>query len=241
MEREQNSYSQWGEDVLVLKFFGNRRDGVFFEAGAHHPTAISQTYLLELNGWSGVLVEALAGNKAEFSRLRPRSQLIEKALGGPEHSGQLLDFSVPADGNTAKASLAICDNGARDPRSTRKVKVTRITDVLRAAGIEQLDYLSLDIEGHELAALRGFDFQRWRPKLVLIEDHLYDLRLHRFLKAKNYKLVYRLGSNNWYVPNGTEFPMLTWRMRLELLRKLYLSMPFRKLRLISKKLRGLPS
>ena len=237
---EQASYSQWGEDILVFQFFGNRLDGVFFEAGAHHPTAISQTYLLELKGWSGVLVEALADNKPEFIRLRPRSKLVEKALGGPEHRGQLLDFSIPPDGNTAKASLSICSDYQQRPELTQKVEVTTITDVLDAAGIKRLDYLSLDIEGNELAAFKGLDFKRWQPRLILVEDHLYNLKLHRFLQSKHYRLVYRTGSNNWYVPSDTLFPMLTLKVKIELFRKLYLSMPFRKLRIIGKKLRGLP-
>ena len=113
--------------------------------------------------------------------------------------------------------------------------------MLEEAGVTRLDYLSLDIEGHELAAFRGLDFDRWQPKLILVEDHMYNLKLHRVLKSKSYRLVYRTGSNNWYVTRDTPFLKLTPKVRLELFRKLYLSMPFRKLRLVGKKLRGLPA
>jgi FkbM family methyltransferase len=235
----KKSYSQWGEDALVLEFFGDEHQGIFFEAGAHHPTNISQTYLLELAGWSGLLVEALPNMRDQFVLLRPQSKLVQKALGSPEQAGQVLSFIVPADGNLAEARLLGPGEKAPNDSEIHRIEVTTISAVLSEAAVEKLDYLSLDIEGHELAALRGLDFDRWQPMLILVEDHLYDLELHRFLKTKGYCLVYRLGSNNWYVPTGTHFPRCGRRMRWELIRKLYLSMPFRKLRLVTKTLRGL--
>jgi hypothetical protein len=120
------------------------------------------------------------------------------------------------------------------------VRMTTISDVLNESGLDTIDYLSLDLEGHELPALQGLDFVRWRPALILIEDHLHDLAKHSFLKSQGYKLVFRTGSNNWYVPQGTNCQFLTPRVRLELFRKLYLSMPFRKLQIGLKRLRGLP-
>lgn len=236
---QATSYSQWGEDVMVLNFFGNQTTGIFFEAGAHHPTIISQTYLLERHGWHGVLVEALPDKTEEFVRLRPRSKLFAKALGDPRQKGDTVDFVVPADGNTAEARLLSSYESPPPGSTLLKVEITTISDVLSESGLAGVDFLSLDIEGDELAAFRGLDFSRWQPRLILVEDHLFDLRLHRFLKRKGYQLVYRTGSNNWYVPRGADFPLLSWRIRIELFRKLYLSMPFRKLRLIGKRLRGL--
>lgn len=232
------SYSQWGEDVMVLDFFGNQVTGTFFEAGAHHPTLISQTYLLERHGWHGVLVEALPDKTEEFVRLRPRSKLFARALGDPKHKGDTMDFVIPADGNTAEARLLSPHESPPTGSTLLKVEMTTISDVLTESGLTELDFLSLDVEGDELAAFRGLDFSRWKPRLILVEDHLFDLRLHRFLKTKGYRLVLRTGSNNWYVPQGTEFPARNWRMRLELIRKLYLSMPFRKLRQLGKRIRG---
>lgn len=233
------SYSQWGEDRLVLEFFANQKNGTFFEAGAHHPTRISQTYLLEKHGWHGVLVEPLSERAEEFARLRPNSRFFRKALGSPDEKGMILDFVVPAGGNSAEASLLCAGEEAPVRAKIHKVEMTTISDVLTEAGVVHLDYLSLDIEGHELAAFRGLDFDRWRPRLILVEDHLYDLRLHRFLTQKGYDLVNRSGSNSWYVPHGTSFPLRDWQIRWELIRKFYLSMPFRKLRVIFKRLRGL--
>lgn len=223
------SYSQWGEDLLVWEFFDRSSDGIFLEAGAFHPTVLSQTYLLEQMGWSGVLVEPSTDHAAEFRDLRPRSQLFQCALGSPEQSGKTLNFIIP-QGLNAEAHLLSEGEVPREQGRQFQVTVRTLAEILEEAGVGRLDYLSLDLEGHELGALRGMDFKRWPPRLILIEDHLHTLHVHRYLQKQGFALVYRKGSNNWYVPKGTPFPKCTPMVRLELFRKLYLSMPFRKLR-----------
>jgi hypothetical protein len=77
-----DSYSQFGEDKLILKYFG-KLDGVFVEVGAFHPVQLSQTYLLEQNGWSGALVEPLPHLAALLRSARPRSKVFECAVSPP--------------------------------------------------------------------------------------------------------------------------------------------------------------
>jgi FkbM family methyltransferase len=231
------TYSQWGEDRLVLDFFKNAQRGVFFEAGAHHPTILSQTYLLELNGWSGVLVEPSTDFVCEFAKLRPRSQLFHYALGSPAEAGKQLAFIIPK-GLDAEARILEPNEKCNSEDRQFTVDLITIDQVLEKSGVVQLDYFSLDLEGYELNALCGINFKRWRPKLILIEDHLHTLCVHRYLSQQDYRLVYRRGSNSWYVPAATPFPMGTLKIKLELFRKLYLSMPFRKLRVELKKMQG---
>ena len=51
-------YSQAGQDLFVLTALDGKKNGKFIEIGAHHPTFISNTYLLESKfGWDGILIE----------------------------------------------------------------------------------------------------------------------------------------------------------------------------------------
>ena len=113
----------------------------------------------------------------------------------------------------------------------------RNAEVLDAAGTQYLDYLSLDLEGMELEALQGLDFKRFKPDLIIVEDRLDTLSRHRFMKSMGYKLVLRNGSNHWYVPASHPF-VVTLGTKLRLFRKLYLSMPFRRFRDLSRKIRS---
>ena len=53
----------------------------------------------------------------------------------------------------------------------RQVPRRTLDSLLDQAGIVRFDFLSMDIELSEPAALRGFDIERFRPRLVCIEAH----------------------------------------------------------------------
>jgi len=65
--------------------------------------------------------------------------------------------------------------------------------------------VSIDVEGHEVEVLAGFDLARWRPRLLLIEDVVQSLDLHRHLVARGYRWIRRTGINSWYAPADAPF------------------------------------
>ena len=98
------------------------------------------------------------------------------------------------------------------------------------------DFLSIDVEGHEIEVLRGFDIARWRPRLILLEDHVGDLAKHRYLKSAGYRIVRRYENNGWYVLRASS-DKARLADRWEIYRKYYLALPFRLLRNFSRRLR----
>ncbi len=75
--------------------------------------------------------------------------------------------------------------------------------LMRPRRRHRFDFLSIDVEGHEIEVLRGFDFARWQPRLILLEDHVADLSKHRYLVASGYRIIRRYENNGWYVPRGS--------------------------------------
>ena len=221
------SYAQWGDDSLVWEYFHRRPHGFFIEVGANDPVALSQTYLLEQNGWAGILVEPQAACCARLREVRKRARVVQAACGPPDQKGKAR-FRVAADHTR---SVLAAQEPAPETAFTGTVEVDVVTldDLLAASGSPKPDFVSIDVEGAELGVLQGFDLGRYKPELLLIEDHVEDLRLHSYLRAHAYKLVRRTGSNNWYVPNQAPFP-IGFGERLRLLRKMYLATPLRKLK-----------
>jgi hypothetical protein len=124
------------------------------------------------------------------------------------------------------------------PEAVIEVPVRTLDSVLEEAGAPAgFDFLSIDVEGHELEVLRGFDTERWRPRLILLEDHVADLTKHRYLKAAGYRIVRRYENNGWYVARG-DAAKASLADRWEILRKYYLALPFRILRNLSRRLRA---
>ena len=224
------------EKELVWKFFGQRRAGVFVEVGANDPVAGSQTWLLEQNGWQGVLVEPQSAHYEKLRQRRKNSQVFQVACSGPEMEGEMDLLLADADGSSTLQKQR--DTHGTNFIGTERVKVTTLDKVLQTAGIDKIDFLSLDVEGHEIEVMRGLNFEKFKPSLILIEDGVRDLSKHHFLKARGYKLVKRTSINNWYVPRDCDFQMSSVVEKIKLLRKMYLALPVRKMRLYLRRRRA---
>ncbi|WP_309400122.1 FkbM family methyltransferase [Cerasicoccus maritimus] len=236
---DNESYSQWGEDRIIWDYFKRRSDGVFLEVGANAPIRLSQTYLLEKRGWSGVLIEPQTQRYEELVAKRPGSRAIRCGAVSPDNVGGAYIKIPPAEQGGDVMSQVVMERVEGDGCRYEDVPLRTINDALEEAGVQHVDFASIDIEGMEIPALEGFDLEKYQPKLILVEDHMEDLSLHRYLKKRGYRFINRMGSNNWYAPAGfTDFTLENATPRFEQIRKFYLSMPFRKLRITLKRLRG---
>jgi FkbM family methyltransferase len=219
------------EQRLIREFlesFG-RAPGYFVDVGANHPHAGSQSWHLERRGWRGILIEPLP-ELADRLRETRTANVFAVACSSPENAGRSLPFHVAG----VAGSLSSLDRGrmapSAQPQSVINVPIRTLDDILEEAGAPQpLDFLSVDVEGHEVEVLSGFDFTRWAPRLILLEDHLGNLRRHRFMKSNSYRLVRRTEINGWYVPASSPI-RFGLREDLRLMRKYYLGLPFRVMR-----------
>lgn len=224
------SFSQFGEDILLWEHFGRKTDGFYVEAGASHPFHQSQTWFFEQRGWRGILVEPLEWKSQRLRQERPRSQVFQAALGAPEQRGKATFYVVDSDENLS----GLTPHAERAVRPC-EVEVRTLDDLLAEAGNPKLDFVSLDVEGAELEVLRGFDLARHRPAVLLVEDHLQRLSVHRYLVRQRYRLVKRTGCNNWYVPTGAEFRLTSPGERLRLRKEIWLDTPVRCVRFFFKR------
>ena len=185
------------EHALVREFFGGDDSGYFVEVGANHPTEGSQTWHLEQAGWTGVLVEPQP-DLAAFLVTSRKARVFATACSSPDNAGQSLPLHV--DGPRSALDRDRMSPGAQAAYVI--VVPTRTLDSIleEADAPVPIDLLSIDVEGHETEVLRGFDFSRWQPLLILVEDHVNSLQTHRYLKRSGYRLIRRLGHNGWYVP-----------------------------------------
>jgi FkbM family methyltransferase len=221
----QQSYSQFGEDLLVLRYFSGKSDGFFIEVGANDPENLSQTLLLELHGWRGILVEPQSSCCERIRQLRPKAQLFQAACGAPEQRGK-----ARLKLNSSLSKLTSIDPAAT-PTGSEEVQIMTLDEILQQAGNPRIDFVSLDVEGFELQVLRGFDLGKHEPRLILIEDNFPNrLKVHAHMKQHGYRLVKRTGCNNWYVPKDAPFDLSTTWEKLKLFRKMFIGTAFRQLK-----------
>jgi len=220
------------ENELKAEFFAAMPNGFFVEVGANEPQRGSQSWQFERAGWTGVLVEPQP-DLAERLRRTRRAHVVAAACSSPANAGAAVTLHLHGPHSSLKRELAITGVVVRD---TVEVPARTLDDILEQAGAPTpIDFVSIDVEGHEVDVLSGFDLARWRPRLVLIEDHVTNLATHRFLTRAGYRLIRRTGLNGWYVPReqAPRIGLGWWQIA----RKYYLALPIRMLRDRKRRLR----
>jgi FkbM family methyltransferase len=145
-----NWYSQAGQDEWVHGIIGD--SGFFVDVGAYDGVQTSNSYALEKNGWKGICIEAEFGAFARCTAVR-NCMCINRAV--TNYSG-IIGFGHDSIGGNNQVH---CDT---------------LQGILRYCNApKEIDYLSMDIEGHELTVLEAFPFDEFSFKLITIEHNLY--------------------------------------------------------------------
>ena len=209
--------SQFGEDVYVWELLGPRRGGFYVEVGAYDGHDLSVTWAFEQMGWTGLLVEAIPERAEQCRTRRPKSSVVHAALGEPG-GPDAIEFTV-VEGAGSAGMLSYDAPGVRTTEhletiralgaGTRTVRVPMRTmdsvlDDLAADGrgpTDGIDFAVVDVEGAELGLLKGWDLDRWRPRVLIVEDNTMgrDSAVLDHLRSHGYTDVMPLGLNIIFV------------------------------------------
>lgn len=219
-------FPQETESELKRSFFAACSRGYFVEVGANRPQLLSQTFDLEQKGWTGILIEPQPHLADELRRCRS-ARVFAEACSSRQSSGSRMPLYLAGPLSSFDQKLNVTD---LKPHAVIDVPARTLDEILiEARASAPIDFVSIDVEGHEEAVLDGFDLPRWRPRLVLIEDLLIDLRVHQYMRQRGYRCLRRTGINNWYIPKD-DLPYLGVDGSWQLFNKLYLGTPFRRMR-----------
>jgi hypothetical protein len=220
--------AQFGEDRDLWRVFQGRRNGYFIEVGAYDGVTLSNTYLLEQMGWRGLLVEPIAPLARRARQTRPRSRVIAAAVSRRDKTGQA-KFTITDNVPVLSFLEADPEHVARCLREgARLVEVTVPVRTLDEIMTEErrnpppsggpwvpgrgwcIDLVSIDTEGCELDVLEGFDLDRFRPRVLVIEnDRPSGAALEPYLSRRGYRKFHRRQINDFYVRNDDPADDLT--------------------------------
>lgn len=162
-------FSEHAEEWIVRDFFQDRRAGFFVDVGAYDFRRLSNTYYLETSlDWSGIAIEPQAKFAAGYADNRPRTTFVPLFIS--DHSDVDVTMHVPASADTvASADKSFAESYAA--ASPMVVRTVTLDDLLARLQVKAIDFLTMDIELSEPAALRGFSIERFMPSLVCVEAH----------------------------------------------------------------------
>jgi FkbM family methyltransferase len=200
------SYAQNFEDVMLRRVFRDRKQGFYIDVGAMDPVVESVTKFFYDEGWSGINIEP---NEWFYSKLlqdRPRDINLNLAVGEREEKKELYLFERIGNSTFEQASRdRYVDRGYE--AIPVPVNVTTLASICRDYVRSRIDFLKIDCEGWENFVLRGADWDRFRPTVVIVEATAPGTETPSWqewepylIENGRYELVYFDGLNRFYVP-----------------------------------------
>lgn len=183
-----DKYSRPGINNLDRKLdkYLDYRNGFFIEVGGNDGFTQSNTYYLEkFRNWQGILVEGIPDLYKKCVRTRKNSQVFNYALVSNDFKeshvtmnyANLMSF-VQGALKTDTAETDHLQKWMANEKKFMKKNVTSyeikvpartLTSILDECNVKEIDFFSLDVEGHELNVLQGLNLNRYKPKYMLIE------------------------------------------------------------------------
>jgi len=189
--------SQIGQDRWVAEtVFPGVKDGYFLDVGSADGFVNSNTWALEKRGWKGICVDPFP------SGMEGRTcQMFREAVDA--EGGQKVQFTIAGELGGITSYL---DRWKDQTKGSKSVELTTVTlrDILqRAHAPSFIHFMSLDIEGAELEALKGFPFEDYKLGSIAVEHNFEEPKrsqIEQLLKSKGYSKARAWLQDDFYVP-----------------------------------------
>ena len=198
-------------DKKMLKYL-NYSNGYFIEIGANDGFTASNTLAFEnKKSWRGVLIEpspnlflscchfrSKEGNSIHCCACVPfdyKEKYVDIDYANLMSVSTTLSNDIKDLEKFKKTGKAHLNSFARKLKFGAPAKT--LTSILNSSNSpKNIDFMSLDVEGSELAVLSGLDFDKYLIKYILVESRDIE-KIENFLKQYNYRKIDRLSIHDY--------------------------------------------
>ena len=198
-------YSFSGVDIVLKKIFYQQEKGFYIDVGCQNPIKNNNTYLLYKKGWEGINIDLDKDNINLFNSARPKDSNFNKAISSEIKNVELYFYHKKSPINTIDKKTS--DFQKAKVTSIKKINTDTLDNIILNSKYKNhtFDLLSIDVEGHELDVLKGFDLYKYSPKVIVVEyldlnvskleiknlsiENVLNSEIYKYLISKNYILV----------------------------------------------------
>jgi FkbM family methyltransferase len=189
--------SQIGQDKWVLfRMFPGVTDGFFLDVGSGEGTIGSNSKALEARGWKGICVDPFPAHMEDRT-----CQMFKDVVWSV--SGHTVKFHTQGELGGVADTLGVWKETASAAPAVELRTVTLAEILERAQAPSFIHFLSLDIEGAELEALRGLPFERYRFGAMAIEHNEEEPKrtdIMTFLAERGYRRIHTRLQDDFFAP-----------------------------------------
>jgi len=198
-------YSFSGVDIVLKKIFYQQEKGFYIDVGCQNPIKNNNTYLLYKKGWEGINIDLDKDNINLFNSARPKDSNFNKAISSDIKNVELYFYHKKSPINTIDKKTS--DFQKAKVTSIKKINTDTLDNIILNSKYKNhtFDLLTIDVEGHELDVLKGFDLDKYSPKVIVVEyldlnvskleiknlsiENVLNSEIYKYLISKNYILV----------------------------------------------------
>ena len=213
-----NSFSQFNEDLLLDLLLGQKQQGFYLDVGANDPSFNSNTKRFYDRGWHGINIEP---NFIAFNNIKNvRHRDVNLNLAISDHEGELVFYYLGND-----STLSTLDRKTAEKMAlmlnldiiSQEVKTNSLANILdEQPAINQIDFMSVDAEGHDLAVLKSNNWHKYRPDIVMIESNNEFSAIRPFMDSNDYLHIFSNYYNAIFVnkrtTNATLLKTIKWEL-----------------------------
>jgi len=164
------SYAQRFEDFHLWRALGDVEQGFYVDVGGGHPVFDNVSFTFYLAGWRGIVVEPNPSLAALTRAVRPRDELFEGLSGASKGEATLyLQREFHGLSTTVAHHAAAAEKEVNRSAEAVTLPMTTLAALCEQHAPARFEFLKVDVEGAEAEVLRGADFTRFRPKIVIVE------------------------------------------------------------------------
>jgi FkbM family methyltransferase len=194
-KRYNISFSKSGDDIQLMKLINNCIPGTYVDIGCWHPIKASNTYYFHLRKWKGICIDPNPELKPLYDKYRPSDYFINAGIG---NSKTTLDYYMLQESSMNTLSYDFIKKYNLESQIIKKINIPlySLKDILdkNLNETDRLDFFDVDAEGFDLEILKTNDWNKYRPKIIVIES---DLSLKEditseivcYLENQNYSFV----------------------------------------------------
>ncbi len=195
------SYSQNGEDLVLMRVLFYVNKGFYIDIGAGHPTFDSVTKNFYDADWRGVNVESDSRLYPILEESRPRDNNLFACVGTSlEKSNFWQALTVGWSTNNPEVAGEVANIQNVDMEIRESISLDELLNIT-----EDINFLKIDCEYDELAILSSSSFGTIRPWIIIVATRFPRKSSSKFneieqaMCARSYTPVFFNGLNHYFV------------------------------------------
>ena len=201
------SFSQTGLDLLLSNIFKGLQKGFYVDIGCNHPVYNNNTFLFYKRGWRGLNIDLDKSSIDLFNIFRKGDLNIHAALSSSNNTQKVYEFHKKSPLNTLVKKVANYQKA--EVKNIYEINTITLNEIINDKGLHnnKINFLTIDVEGHEVEVLKGLNIDIYRPDVIVVE--YLDLNLDK-LEIKNLNINNVLNSEIYKYMVSKSYSLINW-------------------------------